>query len=437
LEVGNSPSIGSGPLILNNGGGIELNGFSESFASLNGSDGVIDYVSATANDLTLTIGSGNVNATYGGTIQNVYGPIVLSMTGSAVQTLTGSNSYTGGTILNSGTLAINSDQAIGFAVGGIDFNGGTLQFDNCASTLALSGTNVSLGAAAGAGSTLVGSITDNGTPTNLTYVGPGTLILAGSNSYSGATNVNAGTMQITTPGSIPATTTLTIGSATSTGAVQLATSGGAFTLSGLTINVGSSLDLANNSLTINYGSSDPIAAIVSYLSAGYAAGWASGQIVSSAVASLNASQKALLYDIGYADGADGLTSLPSGEIEIVPTIAGDAKLQGNVVFGDFQLLAQYFGQSGTWDEGNFSYGATIDFGDFQMLAQDFGSTSGGLTPQEITALQNFATQFGDALTPNPDGVGFSLVSVPEPASVSLLAGGVGLLARRRRRSPNR
>jgi hypothetical protein len=34
----------------------------------------------------------------------------------------------------------------------------------------------------------------------------------------------------------------------------------------------------------------------------------------------------------------------------MPRLDGDAKFQGIVVFGDFQLLAQYFGQSGTsWD----------------------------------------------------------------------------------------
>jgi hypothetical protein len=59
----------------------------------------------------------------------------------------------------------------------------------------------------------------------------------------------------------------------------------------------------------------------------------------------------------------------------MPTLAGDAKLQGNADFGDFQLLSQYFGQSGSWDEGNFTYGSTINFGDFQLLSQNFGQTA--------------------------------------------------------------
>jgi hypothetical protein len=40
-------------------------------------------------------------------------------------------------------------------------------------------------------------------------------------------------------------------------------------------------------------------------------------------------------------------------------LAGDAKLHGTVDFGDYQVLAQYFGSSGRWDEGNFTYGSTL------------------------------------------------------------------------------
>jgi hypothetical protein len=216
--------------------------------------------------------------------------------------------------------------------------------------------------------------------------------------------------------------------------VQFTAAAQTFTLSGLAVNSGSTLDLTTNTLLISYGSTDPISAIQSYLASGYSSGWVTGQIISSTVAALNASQNNLIYDVGYADGADGITSVPSGEIEIVPTLAGDAKLQGNVVFGDFQLLAQFFGQPGTWDEGNFTYGPSVNFGDFQLLAQNFSANSGALTASEVASLDNFAEAFGEVLQPNPDGVGFILTSVPEPASAGLLAAaGAGLLVRRRRK----
>ena len=115
-------------------------------------------------------------------------------------------------------------------------------------------------------------------------------------------------------------------------------------------------------------------------------------------------------------------------------LAGDAKLQGNVVFGDFQLLLQYFGQTGTsWDEGNFTYGSVINFGDFQLLAQNFGDNSSGLTSGEIASLNSFAAQFAERLVPNSDGVGFQTVSLPEPAAMMLFAAAaMNIMARRRR-----
>jgi hypothetical protein len=110
-------------------------------------------------------------------------------------------------------------------------------------------------------------------------------------------------------------------------------------------------------------------------------------------------------------------------------------MQGNVVFGDFQLLSQYFGQSGTsWDEGDFTYNGTTNFGDFQLLSQNFGANASALTSGEIASLNSFAAQFGDTIAANPDGVGFSLVSVPEPATVGILTvAGIGILTKRRRR----
>jgi hypothetical protein len=151
----------------------------------------------------------------------------------------------------------------------------------------------------------------------------------------------------------------------------------------ITLQQNTRLDLGGGTLLINYGTgNDPIATISSYLSNGYNGGaWNGAGIISSTVASENAGQSAMIYSVGYADGADGIVSgLSSGEIEIMPTLAGDAKLQGNVDFGDFQLLSQYFGQSGTsWDEGNFTYGSETNFGDFQLLSQNFGASSTALT----------------------------------------------------------
>jgi hypothetical protein len=251
----------------------------------------------------------------------------------------------------------------------------------------------------------------------------GTLTLAGSGTVSIAGIAGSGN--------------LIIGVGLSAISLQLLPVTGSSTQASLTINSTSSLDLAyGNNFIVNYGSaSDPISTIIPYLHSGFASGWSGTGIISSTVAGLNAGQSALVYSVGYADGADGITSVPSGEIEIMPTLAGDAKLQGNVVFGDFQLLSQYFGQTGTsWDEGNFTYGSSTDFGDFQLLSQNFGASASALTAGEIASLDGFAAQFGDSLVANPDGVGFRLVSVPEPtASLALAWMSFGFLNRRQRK----
>ena len=261
----------------------------------------------------------------------------------------------------------------------------------------------------------------------VTLCGPGTVTFSGASTYSGATIVAGGTLVVGSAGALPANTSLSIGSSGTAAAVQLAANVGPCAVSSLAIAAGSTLDIANNTLTINYGNgADPISAIESYLQ--------SGGIFSSFVASLNASQNQFVYGIGSADGADGIVAgISAGQIEIMPTLLGDAKLEGAVDFGDFQLLSQYFGQSGGWDEGNFTYGPTIDFGDFQLLAQNFGSAP-GFTAGELASLNGFAGAFGYRLIGNAGGVGFQVLPMPEPASVGLATAiTMASLLRRRRR----
>jgi len=68
---------------------------------------------------------------------------------------------------------------------------------------------------------------------------------------------------------------------------------------------------------------------------------------------------------GVAETADSESEIASPAIE---SSGGDATLQGNVAFGDFQ-----------------------------PLAQDFGSSTAGLTAGEITSLNAFAAQYGDTV----------------------------------------
>jgi autotransporter-associated beta strand protein len=120
----------------------------------------------------------------------------LTKSGSGTLTLSASNSYTGGTQINQGTLALGTSGAIG-STGTISFGGGTLglfdttDFSNRFSTAAsqayridTNGQNVTLGTA----------LTSSGG--SLSKSGSGTLTVSGAIGYTGATDVSSGTLEL-------------------------------------------------------------------------------------------------------------------------------------------------------------------------------------------------------------------------------------------------
>ncbi len=139
-----------------------------------------------------------------GVISQTGGSRSLTKTGAGKLTLAGANTYSGLTKLNAGILAVGSNTALGS--GRIDFNGGTLQCDGSARTLAnpwtAAGGGGTLGGAAaltltGAGNltyeavlvfensgltTVSGpfSITDSGTARTLTLSGAGDVVWSGA-----------------------------------------------------------------------------------------------------------------------------------------------------------------------------------------------------------------------------------------------------------------
>ncbi|HCH7431613.1 TPA: autotransporter-associated beta strand repeat-containing protein, partial [Salmonella enterica] len=161
------------------------------------------------------------------------GQVVKS--GDETLTLSGANSYTGGTLISSGTLVANDVNALG--TGDVTDNatlalntGGT--FDNAISgsgkveksgdkTLTLSGANSYTGGTTINDGTLVasnvealgsGDVTDNATlelntggtfdnaiggSGNVVKSGADTLTLSGSNNYTGGTTINDGTLVAT------------------------------------------------------------------------------------------------------------------------------------------------------------------------------------------------------------------------------------------------
>jgi len=109
----------------------------------------------------------------------------------------GGNSYSGGTTVNAGALAIGADSALGAPTGGLTLDGGTLLLNNA---LDLAATRpIALGTAGGVidtqgfNTTVAQGISGTG---SLTKLGTGQLLLQAPTTFTGGTTIGAGTLAV-------------------------------------------------------------------------------------------------------------------------------------------------------------------------------------------------------------------------------------------------
>ncbi|MGD0384403.1 MAG: autotransporter-associated beta strand repeat-containing protein, partial [Thermoguttaceae bacterium] len=147
----------------------------------------------------------------------------LTKSGAGTLLLTGTNTFTGDTVISAGTLTLGNSFALGSSTLNYDNQGGTLSFGSLvAVTLGgLKGaeskalTNSSLAAVAltvgtnNFDNTYTGILSGSGA--SLTKTGAGTQILGGVNTYTGATTVNNGTLELSTNGQIALASTISTG----------------------------------------------------------------------------------------------------------------------------------------------------------------------------------------------------------------------------------
>ena len=228
LQLGSSSGLGgeagvNGPLTLS-GGTLDLNGYSPTVGALGGAAGTITNSSAAANS-TLTVNQ-SVTTTFSGTLADgAMKKLALSINGAGLLILSGTNTNSGGTTVNQGTLeaagtaslpGYNTANAVSVAGGAVLAvqlgNGSTgwnsteigspTQSGSLLGSVTWSNTTAALGIDTGStgNATYAGNLAMTA---GLTKLGANNLTLTGSNTYSGVTTVSAGGLSVASTAALP------------------------------------------------------------------------------------------------------------------------------------------------------------------------------------------------------------------------------------------
>lgn len=376
-----------------------------------------------------------------------------------------SNDFTGMAIVQTGTLAVTADGALGSTnaatvvvgagagtvAGSIAFSGNV----NYTKTEALFVSGVGSGGSGVirnlSGSnrfagpvTLTGDTTVNAASgtlelagnvsgaSSLTKVGAGKLVLSGASStWEGDTTVQEGPLDFAATHRINALKlkTATVTTLT-TGNRLLRTTSVEFNNPAAPDAV---LDLTDGRLVVDYPgtstASSPIGDIHSAILYAYTndptGAWKGNGITSSWAAAAPTSRA-----IGYAEASRVAPSetwvgenVGTTAVLVRATLVGDADLDGAVNFFDLTALAAHYGEalaSTTWADGDFNYDGAVNFFDLTALASNYGLAlpSGAVPGASVEFNQDLAAAFA---------------SVPEPGGLGLVAlWGAAALRRRRR-----
>lgn len=178
------------------------------------------------------------------------------------------------------------------------------------------------------------------------------------------------------------------------------------------------LDLADNSLIVDYSSASPLMTMRALILSGYAGGSWTGNGITSSVAAVTS-----LRSLGYGEaskvlglsGANTTTwegqTVDATSVLVRYTLVGDANLDGFVDLGDLggAVAPNYgIGSGKSWQDGDFNGDGAVDLSDLALLAANYGTALAADLP-----------------------VAFGSVPVPEPGLLPL-AGTMLLLGRRRR-----
>ncbi|MEV8520194.1 autotransporter-associated beta strand repeat-containing protein [Dyella marensis] len=249
----NGAAFGSNPITAN-GGAI---GASSSGLTLG------NAITVNAGGLTA---SGANNFTLSGLLS---GSGALTKNGAGTLTLGAANTYSGGTVIDAGTIALGASGSLA-STGMVNLTGPGATLD-----ISGAGANQTIGALAGAaGTTLaLGARTLTlGDSVNTTFSGgisgtggivkqgSGTLTLGGASTYTGGTTINAGTLALGAGGSLAAGGAVTLNAAGTS--FDISAAGGNPTIGALSGVAGSQVALGTRSLIVGNASSTTYAGTI-------------------------------------------------------------------------------------------------------------------------------------------------------------------------------
>jgi autotransporter-associated beta strand protein len=185
LAVGNDSALGTGTLTMY-GGALRSDTAAHTI-----NNAVIMY-----SDFTVT---GNTDLTLTGVVSGAH---TVAKTGTGTLVLSGANTFTGGVHVSSGVLAVGGNNVL--STGAVTLDGGAIRSEGAPRTVYNTIDVASASSVTGSTElTLAGAVSGSAP---LSKTGSGTLVLTGTNTFTGGVNVVAGTLALNA-GSLPSAVT--------------------------------------------------------------------------------------------------------------------------------------------------------------------------------------------------------------------------------------
>ena len=301
--------------------------------------------------LTLSNAPGTV------TFSSISGSGSLTQAGSGTLVLSGVSSYVGAATISAGTLSIGADANLGNA-NLLIFNGGTLQITGTALTSYAGGVigshpvTMLFDKTAGfdisdAGNTFTVNQTLSQGSGGLTKLGAGKLVLGGTNTFTGAVTLSAGTLSVGTNANLGNGNTLVF-------------NGGTLQITGTALNSYAAGVIGAHAVTLTPDKT------VGFDIASAANTFIVGQILNQGAGGLTKAGPGTLI-LGGANTYTGTTTVNGGMLVVNGTISGTTTVSGGTLAGDNGILGNVTANNGgTLSPGGGGIGALTVNGDINL-----------------------------------------------------------------------